>query len=137
MHVNLILVKESEQIRQSLTAFNAEPENFLDLARSLLRNTTYWVYDDTQRFGPAKFVGFVGMSFANYQKARNHWNTGHPFNGNRTRRAIESALGAGFASDENLPTKLQEWGESILGPGVFDGVNKSKWKFVQLHFPLA
>src|ERR1035437_2501605 len=112
--INLILVATPEDIRQSLATFNAEAKHFLRLARSLLRDTTYWIHDaDTQLFGPAKFVGFAGMSLAKYQEARNHHYTGARFDGNVTRRAIESALQTSFAYDQHLTSKLRAWGKSL------------------------
>ena len=70
-------VATSEQVRQSLIRFNAEAKRFPARALKLLRQTTYWVYDDdSENFGPAKFVGFADMSFAKYEEAVNQHHTG-------------------------------------------------------------
>jgi hypothetical protein len=67
VEVRLTFVTTPEQVRESLARFNAEAKSFPKLARSLLSDTTYWIDDDgTQLFGPAKFVGFVGMSLPKY-----------------------------------------------------------------------
>jgi hypothetical protein len=69
MAAELVLVTTSDEVRQSLTRFNSEAKQFRDRALSLLHQTTYWVYDDdSEQFGPAKFVGFDDMSFARSTK---------------------------------------------------------------------
>lgn len=134
MPVELVLVATPEQVRQSLARFNAEATNFPARALSLLRQTTYWVYDDdTERFGPAKYVGFADMSFTRYEEAVKGRYTGASFDGFTTRRAIESAVVTSFSPDEQLSSNLEVWGESLFGPGVFDGVDQSKWAFVRLR----
>jgi hypothetical protein len=101
------------------------------LALSLLRQTTYWAYDDdSDSFGPAEFVGFDDMSFARYEEAVNGRHTGASFDGFATRRAIESALGTSFYPDEQLRSKLKAWGNSLLGSD--EEVEQAKWTFVRL-----
>lgn len=134
MPVELVFVTTSEQVRQSVTRFNAEAKRFPARALSLLHQTTYWVYDDdSESFGPAKYVGFADMSFAKYEEAVNHRHTGDSFDGFATRRAIESALVRSFSSDEQLRSKLEGWGNSLLGSGAFDRVDQSKWTFARLN----
>jgi hypothetical protein len=72
------------------------------------------------------------MSFAKYEEAVNHHHTGAPFDGFATRQAIESAVVASFSSDEQLRSKLEGWGKSLLGSAAFDGVDQLKWTFVRL-----
>ncbi|MFZ0798089.1 MAG: EVE domain-containing protein [Terriglobales bacterium] len=134
MPVELVLVTASDEVRQSLARFNSEAKQFRDRALSLLHQTTYWVYDnDSESFGPAKFVGFDDMSFAKYEEAVNGRHTGAPFDGFATRHAIESALDAPFSPDEQLRSKLEGWGSSLLGSGAFKGVDQTKWTFVPLN----
>ena len=90
MPVELVLVRTSGEVMLSLTKFNSEAKRFRDRALSLLHQTTYWVYDDdSESFGPAKFVGFDDMSFTDYEEAVSRRHTGAPFDGFATRRAIE------------------------------------------------
>jgi hypothetical protein len=77
MAVTLVLVQTPNDVKQSLIKFNAEAHQFPDRALTLLHQTTYWVYDDeSEGFGPAKFVGFESMSFAEYEEAVNGRHTG-------------------------------------------------------------
>jgi hypothetical protein len=133
MSVELVFVTTSDEVRRSLIRFNSESKKFPARALSLLRQTTYWVYDDdSDSFGPAKFVGFDDMSLARYEEAVNGRHTGAPFDGFATRRAIESALGTPFSPDEQLRSKLKAWGNSLLGSGAFEEVDQAKWTFVRL-----
>ena len=134
MTVELVLAETSDDVKQSLIQFNSEAKRVPARALSLLNQTTYWVYDDDSgNFGPAKFVGFGDMSFSKYEEAANHRHTGAPFDGFATRRAIESALGTSFSPDEQLQSKLETWGNSLLGSEAFDGVDPTKWNFARLN----
>jgi hypothetical protein len=136
MPVELKLVATPDQVRQSMASFNAEAYSYPARVLSLLHQTTYFVYDDdTQCFGPAKYVGFVEMSFAKYEEALNRDHTGAPFDGFATRRAIESAVSTAFAPDEHLRSKLKLWAESLFGPGALEGVDETKWAFVRVRVP--
>jgi Domain of unknown function (DUF3883)/EVE domain len=136
MPVELKLVATPDQVRQSLASFNAEVRSYPARALSLLHQTTYFVYDDdAEDFGPAKYVGFVEMSFAKYEQALRHDHRGDPFDGFATRRAIESTFSTAFAPDEQLQSRLEKWAEALLGPGVFEGVDKTKWAFVRVRVP--
>ena len=56
---DLHFVESAEEIRQSLENFAVEVGRYPELARSLIVQTTYWVYDPRSAvFGPSKFVGF-------------------------------------------------------------------------------
>jgi hypothetical protein len=56
---------------------------------------------------------------------------GEHFDGVRTHRALEKHLGA-FARDLDLSAHLEAWANELLGPDVFDGVDRTKWRFVRL-----
>ena len=134
MPVELVLVQSSNDVKQSLINFNSEAQQFRDRALSLFRQTTYWVYDDnSDSFGAAKFVGFSDMSFAKYEEAVNARHTGAPFDGSATHHAIESALATSFSRYETLRSKLEAWGNSLLGADAFEGVDQTKWNFVLLN----
>ena len=126
-------VEDVPEIRQSVTSFaTGIPEN-QELAGSLFRQTTYWVYDpNTGCFGPGKFVGFSNMDYQIFQKARRGRTTGNSFSGGITREAIESALGTSFKETPTLTPNLVQFAESHLEPGILHGVNTSKWRFVSL-----
>jgi hypothetical protein len=99
MPIELVLAATPDQVRQSLTRFNAEAQRAPARARKLLSKTKHWVYDDdSENFGPAKFVGFADMSLAKYEEAINHNRKRAPFNASETRSAIESALVTSFSS---------------------------------------
>jgi hypothetical protein len=103
-----------------------------DLGRSLIRTTSFWVYDPaSRRFGPSKFVGFKNMTMAKYQSARDGYPGDYIFDGHITRKAIENILGA-YAKDERLSVELTNWAASLLGPDALEGIDESKWKFVSL-----
>ena len=64
----LDFVDKKCEICANIKYFNREavasPES---RARKLLRETTYWLYDEsTDYFGPSKFVGFKSMTFECY-----------------------------------------------------------------------
>ena len=82
----LYLVESADEIRQSLENFGAEASRHPELARSLIAQTTYWVYDPAAKaFGPSKFVGFRDMDFSRYEIARSGGAAGAPFDGHRWR----------------------------------------------------
>ena len=126
------LIGNLHDIQQSLDTFNMSLEEDLDLGRSLIRTTSFWVYDPvSRRFGPSKFVGFKNMTMAKYQMARDGYLGGNIFDGHKTRKAVENILGT-YAEDVHLSGKLIDWAESLLGPDALEGINESKWKFVSL-----
>jgi len=130
----LRLVSSSREIQESVAEFNRGAASDQGLTGELLHQTTYWVLDPvTACFGPSKFVGFMGMTFESYRRARRgHW-TGDRFDGNITRKRIEHVLGHGYASDEGLADRLESWASQLTGaPDVFQGIDRGKWKFVTL-----
>ena len=136
----LNLINNLSDIQKTLNVFNKELSQNFDLVKNLSSQTTYWVYDpNTQNFGPSKFVGFKSMNFKDYKFAK-EYNTKHSkskekiitiFDGQRTRKAIEQVLGD-FHPDISLLNKLIIWGETSIRKGIFNGVDKNKWKFVSL-----
>jgi hypothetical protein len=121
------------ELRDSVREFNRGLGNARDCARSLLRQTSYWVYDAGQGvFGPSKFVGYRGMTFPVYEAGRAGATDGASFDGGVTRKAVEHVLGASFSPDDALTRRLIAWGEAALGAGVFDGLDTAKWRFLAL-----
>ena len=132
--VELNLVKTSDQIRESLAVYVSEARAHSPRALLLLRQTTYFVYDDDEgSFGPSKYVGFVGMSLQKYEQALKKDYTGARFDGFVARTAIESALSVAFATDDALGRRLKKWAESLFGPSAFEGVDETKWAFVRVR----
>jgi len=130
--VELIFVTSRQGINDSFKTFNRGISQDYDLARSLLRTTSYWVYHPSNKmFGPSKFLGFRGMTFSKYKRARQGRWQGARFNGQETRKAIEKLIGQ-YEANPVLSESLIEWGENLLGVGVFEGVDRNKWKFVSL-----
>src|SRR5579859_3192632 len=104
-------VDDKQQIQALLDVFNKDyqqDEQSRDLARDLLRHTTYWVYSPNSRnFAPSKFVGFQKMDFRAYEVARK--TGGKQFDGGRTRKAIEKALRTSYTENPQLSDKLKDW----------------------------
>src|SRR5258708_24637995 len=119
----LTCVEDKLQIQGLLDTFNSDYQQDPDLARELLRQTTLWVYSqNSNTFGPSKFVGFQNMNFRDYEAARRRG--GKRFDGGRTHKAIEKILGTPYAENAQLSLKLEGWGQSLLGPHVFDDIDK-------------
>lgn len=124
-------VKTPADILTSLSTFNREAPAHPDRARSVLPSTTYWVYHPaTGRFGPGKFVGYVGMTFAGYEQGHLGETDGAAFQGGITQKAIRSALDTSFEPHPGLHERLREWGTALLGDGAFGNADPSKWQFV-------
>lgn len=130
----LQLVSDKEQIRQNISEFNTQARSNHGRALSILRQTTYWIYDEEECvFGPNKFVGYQNMNFETYERALADNNP--QFDGNFAKRGIEATLLMGeFYGNGGLHEALLNWGEELLGNEVFDSVDQSKWKFLSL-FP--
>jgi hypothetical protein len=129
----LRLVASSEEICANVSAFHTEARSAPNRAQSLLRQTTYWVCDRVKgAFGPAKFVGFAGMSLDRYAEANAGRLTGDVFDGHRTRTAIERVLGCDFAPSRERADDLVRWGEALFGKGAFGNADRTKWSFVTL-----
>ena len=71
------------------------------------------------------------MNFADYDAARQGYGIGDEFDGKRTREAIEKFLGV-YTKSSQLSAELIRWGQALLGDGIFNGIDESKWKFVSL-----
>jgi len=132
----LMLVRDREGVREGVRRFNEEAGRHRERCRSVLRTTSYWVFDaGSAAFGPSKFVGFAGMTFELYERFASSEPTGSGFDGHRTREAIERAMTAPYAADESLSAALDQWATSLLGRGALAGVDRSKWAFVVLPAP--
>ena len=134
-HAKVVLktVETPRQVRESVRAFMDESSGSQARALNLVRQTQYWVYDvEEGMFGPGKFVGYSEMDFGKYERAVKDQATGARFDGAVTRMAIEGALGERFINAPDLGKELRRWGEGIFGPGTFDGIDHSKWKFIVL-----
>lgn len=129
------VVTNTQQLRNSIAAFNQVATGSRDVARRILRSTWYWVYDpNTKKFGPNKFVGFACSTMSDYNAAiRTQGIRQIGFDGNIIRLAVESVLGGAFADGSAAQHgALVQWGESLIGSGVFKGINTQKWKFLAL-----
>jgi hypothetical protein len=133
-------VKSVADIRRNVVAFNAT-SSFGDPARvrTLLTQTTYWVFDAQSRlFAPSKFAGLQDMQLERYQtlqeEARDKGSVSG-FDGYSARTAIEGAVGKPFSMSADLPVRLVEWAEELLGEEPFGGVDVAKWQFVSLATP--
>ncbi len=128
-------VTTESEIRNSLRNFNQEAAEQPDFVRNLLRHITYWVYDPrSQTFGPNTFVGFQEMSVTDYQVARTGEAAGVAFDASAARRSIERVLEDEYHPDRELAIALEAWSISLLHEvTVFEGVNRSKWKFITLE----
>src|ERR1700683_914195 len=110
MAVDLIFVESIDEIAQSLDNFAAGALSHPELARSLIGQTSFWVYDPAAKtFGPSKFVGFRDMDFAKYEVARQGGYIGDRFDGHLTRARIEQVLNAVYVSNPALVVALRRW----------------------------
>lgn len=131
--LGLRLAKTSAEVQSSAREFSSKASAYPDRAFRLLRQTTYWVYDpDEDRFAPAKFVGFAGMTFETYERAMSEENNGDKFDGHLTKNAIEHAIGQKFNSNSALSEKFSKWAANNFGPRALDDVDASKWQFTTL-----
>lgn len=126
-------VDSTPEIRESVANFNKSAQSNRARSVNILRQTTYWIFDEgTAYFGPSKFSGFSNMTFPTYDSALHGEWSGDRFDGHTARTAVESVTGLSFAADPSLTHKLVKWGENLFGPGAFDGVDESKWRFLRL-----
>ena len=138
MPIQLQFVETIEEIRESLHSFNTEAATQPDVSRSLLTQTSYWVWDPTiKSFGPSKFVAFKHMKVAEYGAAQQGDRSGEKFDGNLTQRKLRSLIGEDYTPNEALSKALDKWGRALIPDdsgkgGVFDGVDRTKWKFITL-----
>jgi hypothetical protein len=131
--VILRIVTDAQEIGTSLMNFNRQAGANSDRARSVLRQTTYWVFHPgSGMFGPGKFVGYAGMDFQGYEKAHLDTYEGETFDGGVTRKAIQRALSAEFQKNSVFHQRLRDWGTRLLGSEAFGNANPAKWQFVVL-----
>ena len=131
LSVHLVLVQSENEIRQGIRTFNSDAKLSPDLARELARATWYWVLDQaTGDFGPSKFIGFNGMHFEEYLRARGRDRDGSRFDGNVTRLAIEGVVGQKFSDDKFKHSSLEQWADRVIGNGTLGGISRTKWKFL-------
>ncbi|GEM_PF-165320 len=142
MPVKLKFVETIEEIRESLHTFNAEVGAQPKVARSLLTQTSYWVWDpSSKKFGPSKFVGLQHMNVSDYEAARKGDYLGAPFDGHPTQQKIASLIGEAYKHDDALAKQLDKWGRLLIpddpatGSTIFEGVDRGKWKFIALPKP--
>lgn len=127
----LVRVADAATIRANINEFNATAAVHRDRASSLLALTEYWVFDEvSDRFGPAKFVGYEAATFDQYEAAQRNELVGAPFDGHVTRKAIEAVLGD-FVEDVALSAQLDGWALQLLGDPVPE-VDRAKWRFARL-----
>lgn len=126
-------VSDISEIRKCLVSFNTSAQSNQGRSRKILRQTTYWVFDEqTKKFGPSKFIGFSNMTIRSYDAAtKGNW-AGNRFDGHATRVAIENVTGLTFRPDPSLTHRLVKWGERLLMPGALDGIDDSKWRFLRI-----
>ena len=126
-------VSNISEIHKSLTTFNTSARSNHTRSLNILRQTTYWVFDEqTKSFGPSKFTGFFNMTMRTYDAAaKGNW-AGNRFDGYATRSAIENVTGQAFRPDPSLSHRLEKWGDRLLGPGALDGLDDSKWRFLRI-----
>jgi len=131
--LTLRVVRTSEEVRHNIAAFNASAKFHKERVRSILHQTTYWVYDaKADQFGPSKFIGFPDMNFTVYEDGLRKKTKGARFDGNVTRIAIERVMGAAYRADTTLSNRLQMWAKQLLGPVTFAAKEKTKWRFLSL-----
>jgi hypothetical protein len=136
--VALRTVTDAQEIGTALVRFNRQAGANPDRARSVLRQTTYWVFHPSSgMFGPGKFVGYAGMDFEGYEKANAGNSEGARFDGHVSKEAIEYALSAAFVPAPELHKPLRQWGTRVLGPEAFGNATPAKWQFVALDVELS
>jgi hypothetical protein len=135
--VKLEPVGSSEQIRDAVEVFNSAMPAWA-YGRKLLRSTSYWIYDPLDElFAPSKFAGFGGLTPATYDAATNGDFDGVPFDGHISKEAIERVLGATFWESDDLAERLVPWAEGLVDERIFEGIDRSKWRFVALPVPAS
>lgn len=128
----LLLVGDPREVTASHRNFIRDLPRAKKLAIDLVRRTRYWVHDPvTGTFSPSKFSGYVGMDFQRYDAARGGNSTGVMFDGGVTQRAITEVLGE-YQPDDQLARALEQWAQLTFGAEVLEGIDASKWRFVDL-----
>jgi hypothetical protein len=128
----LHLVETTEDIRTSLHAFVASPADSPS-TQKLARATSYWLHDPASHaFGPAKFVGYTGMTLGRYEQAKAGRFDGERFDGYTTRTQIEAVMRTEFRPSTDLSWLLREWGAAHFGADIFEGIDATKWRFLSV-----
>lgn len=129
------LVLTPHHVRASGRAWIEALSTHRELVRSILRRTSYWVFDpEYDAFYPSKWAGFEDMTPARYQAALDRVDEGGAaFQGTTARLAIESAVGEEFRADDQLTAALTLWATAHVTDAL-DGPRRiqSKWEFVSL-----
>ena len=134
--VRLKLVQTERDIRESLQRFNLDCRDHQQRTLTTVKQTSFWIYDPASgAYGPSKFVGFQGMDFVKYERATKGQSTGARFDGSVTWNAIARVLQRDFDHDQARHEGLIAWAEGLLGQGCLNGIDTSKWKFVNLDEP--
>ena len=126
--VALRTVSSVQEIRDNCRRFCQGSLSHHDRVRRISVTARYWVYDvDEDSFGPAKFVGFEGMTYAKYEKANQGPSTGDRFDEHVTQQAIGDLLKP-FERSELLTERLK----ARLTSDVCEGVDSDKWRFASI-----
>ncbi|MGC9357044.1 MAG: hypothetical protein ACP5GX_04235 [Anaerolineae bacterium] len=133
--ITLQYAANKEEIRQSLETFNRQSRHFPEFIRYLLRHVIYWVHDPEKgSFAPNLFVAFHEMTVEKYQEAREGAYEGVSFDASEARRVTERVIAGEFVNNSELTIALEAWGISLLRDvDVFTGIERSKWKFLQIQ----
>jgi hypothetical protein len=133
------LVQGKEALRSSIAQFQTMAENNPSLARELIRQSSYFVYDPIQQqYGPSKFIAWTGINEALYLKARESKEglAGTRFCGHITREHISTMLGRPYIPVPQENPFFIQWAENLLGADVLKGINPNNWKFLSIDGPL-
>jgi hypothetical protein len=129
-------IKTVDDLAENFATFQREARHNQRRSAAILTATIYWVRDDnSEAFGPGKFLGFKGMNFPLYEQAKSGRTKGYEFQGKITREAIEKVLGQKFHADHDLIEECRRWGEEYFGRAAFGKANGSKWKFIRYAVP--
>ncbi len=113
------LVQNREQLRESINVFWKALEDGEDSVRFAAQHPEFFVFDEaTGRFAPAKWAALRGITPIRYRALQQIQGTDgsiRGFNGNRTRKHIESLLGREFRQDSGLSALVREQFDSMLG----------------------
>jgi len=125
--------RSEEDVRHSgrswVAAVNSDP----DLARQLVRRTTFWLEDTLHGdFYPSKWVGFRDMGPDRYRRSVAGEEGGDWFNGTAARLAVERSVGTTFGTpSQGQRERLESWACGRL-TGVLDRIRTEKWQFLAL-----
>jgi len=133
----LRLVETVDQVRESIANFNRDAPADPKVTIDMLGSYTYWILDSqTGKFGPNKFVGYIGMTLPKYKLSQRMERLklveGY-FNGGKARTSIQRAVGRRFVARPELHPVLFSWATDLLGvPEPFGNSDPNKWEFLVL-----